>query len=162
MIDEDGTSLGQIDNLKAQQIASEKGLDLVEINPSSRPPVCKIMDFGKYKYDLAKRDKEQRSKQKEGELKEIRLTLKIGDHDLSYKAKKALGFFNQGNKVRVSMRLRGRENIFFNQAYEIFDKFADLAGLEFEQSPFKGGNIISATVGKIKENKDNNAQIKDS
>ena len=90
MIDEDGTSLGQIDNWKAQQIASEKGLDLVEINPSSRPPVCKIMDSGKYKYDLAKKDKEQRSKQKDSELKEIRLTLKIGDHDLSYKAKNAL------------------------------------------------------------------------
>ncbi len=127
-------------------MAKEKGLDLVEINPTSRPPVCKIMDFGKYKYDLAKKIKEAKGRQKETELKEIRLTAKIGDHDIEYKAKNAKEFFAEGHKVKVSMRLRGRENIFVEQAIGVFIKFAQMADLDYERRPVKTGNQIVAML----------------
>ena len=101
MIDDEGTNHGTLSLEQALSIANEKGLDLVEINPTNRPPICKIMDFGKYKYDLAKKEKENRAKHKETELKEIRLTFKIGDHDLEYKAKQANGFIADGDQVKV-------------------------------------------------------------
>lgn len=145
---------------KALSLAAEQGLDLVEINPTSRPPICKIMDYGKHKYDLAKKQKEQKARQKEIELKEVRLTLKISDHDLSYKAKQAREFFDKGDKVRVSLRLRGRENVFFTQAFQVFDKFSNYAGLEYERYPQKAGNMITANVLKIKV-KEENAKVED-
>lgn len=162
VIDEEGNVLGEMDNQKAQELARERGLDLVEINPNSRPPICKLMDFGKYKYDLAKKEKEQNKKQKENELKEIRLTLKISDHDLSYKAKNARDFFDRGNKVRASLRLRGRENVFFDQAFKVFERFSKLSGLDYEHAPIKSGNIISATIAKIKEDKEEDAKTENS
>lgn len=160
VIDEMGTILGEMENQKAQNLAYEQGCDLVEIDPTARPPICKIMDYGKFKYDLAKKSKEQHKKQKESELKEIRLTLKIGDHDLAYKAKNAREFFDKGNKVRVSMRLRGRENVFFNQAFDVFEQFSQVSKLDFEHKPLKSGAIISATVSKIREIKDDDVQVK--
>jgi translation initiation factor IF-3 len=138
---------------EALNLAYEKGLDLVEINPTNRPPICKIMDFGRYKYDLAKKEKESKAKRKETELKEIRLTFKIGDHDIEYKAKQAREFFNSGNKVKVSMRLRGRENAFANVAFEVFGKFAEKAGLTYENKPQKAGNQIVAMMTGLKEEK---------
>lgn len=135
----------------ALNLAREKGLDLVEINPTSRPPICKIMDFGKFKYDQSKKEKESRAKQKEVLLKEIRLSAKIGDHDLEYKAKQAKEFFNQGNKVKVSMRLRGRENVFANEAFNVFKKFSEKAELDFESEPKRAGNMITAMLAKKKE-----------
>ena len=131
--------------------AREMGLDLVEINPTARPPICKIMDFGKFKYDQSKKLKESRAKQKEVELKEIRLTFKIGDHDIEYKAKNARLFFDQGNKVKVSMRLRGRENAFVENAFEVFKKFAEKAELDYEYRPIKSGNQITAMMAEKKK-----------
>jgi len=145
---------------QALAMAREKGLDLVEINPTNRPPICKIMDYGKHKYDLSKKQKEQKSRQKECELKEVRLTLKISDHDLSYKAKQAREFFDKGDKVRASLRLRGRENVFYTQAFQVFEKFSDFAGLEYERYPQKGGNMITANVAKIKA-KEKDAKTQD-
>jgi len=139
--------------LDALSKAREMGLDLVEINPTARPPICKIMDFGKFKYDQAKKQKESRAKQKEVELKEIRLTFKIGDHDIEYKAKNAHEFFNQGNKVKVSMRLRGRENAFVENAMEVFRRFAEKAELDYEHNPVKSGNQITAMLAE--KEKDN-------
>jgi len=154
VIDEEGNNLGEMSNYSAKALAREKGLDLVEINPTNRPPICKIMEFGKYKYDLAKKEKKNRENTKVIDLKEIRLTLKIGDHDIEYKAKQARGFFDDGDKVKVSMRLRGRENAFANQAYDVFRKFAAQAGLDYEKTPFKAGNTITAMMCEIKkENK---------
>lgn len=136
---------------EALDIAYEKGLDLVEINPTVRPPICKIMDFGKYKYELAKKEKESKAKHKESELKEIRITFKISDHDLEYKAKQAREFFDKGNKVKVSMRLRGRENILAGNASTVFNKFADMAGLDYERMPVRAGNQITAMLASKKE-----------
>ena len=127
---------------EALNLAYEKGLDLVEINPTNRPPICKMMDFGRYKYDIAKKEKETKSKRKESGLKEIRLTFKIGDHDIEYKAKQAKDFFDAGNKVKVSMRLRGRENAFADVALGVFQKFATKAGLAYESRPQRMGNQI--------------------
>lgn len=142
-------------------MAADQGLDLVEINPVARPPICKIMDHGRYKYDLAKKAKEQKSKQKENELKEIRLTAKIGDHDLQYKAEQTVEFLQKDYKVRATMRLRGRENIFANKAIEVFHKFAAMANVVFESEPRKQGNIINANIaGFKKEEGDNNAKTK--
>ncbi len=138
---------------EALALAREKGLDLVEINPTSRPPICRIMDYGRYKYDLAKKNKEQKAKQKEIELKEIRLTAKIGDHDLSYKAEQTKDFLAKDHKVRVNMRLRGRENIFANKAIEVFHKFADYAGVKYENPPKKNGNVITANIAGFKNDK---------
>lgn len=153
VIDEDGTNLGTMATKEALNIAYDKGLDLVEINPTNRPPICKIMDFGKYKYDLAKKEKEAKSKRRETELKEIRLTFKIGDHDLEYKAKQAREFFDGGDQVKVSMRLRGRENALVEVAYQVFTKFAEKTGLSFEKNPVRAGNQIVAMLTAKKETK---------
>lgn len=146
VIDEDGENLGQQSRDSALAMAREKSLDLVEINPTNRPPICKIMDFGKFKYDASKKAKENRARQKVHELKEIRLTFKISDHDISYKAKQAKEFFDEGNSVRVTMRLRGRENAFVAQAIEVFNKFAQASGLAFERTPQKAGNLVTANL----------------
>jgi len=151
VIDEEGTNLGQMSRDQALMLAKSKDLDLVEINPTNRPPICKIMDHGKFKYDLAKKEKDNRSKQKNHELKELRLTFKISDHDISYKAKQAREFFDSGNQVKVSMRLRGRENAFVPQAIEVFKKFADVAGLDYEKTPQKLGNTINANLTIVKK-----------
>lgn len=153
VIDEEGENLGTMSRIDAIALAKEKSLDLVEINPTARPPICKIMDFGRYKYEIAKKDKENKAKQKEVELKEIRLTAKIGDHDIEYKAKRAREFFDDGDKVKVSMRLRGRENAFVDKAMEVFQKFAIQTGLDYEKPPFKAGNQITAMLTTKKENK---------
>ena len=162
VIDDSGANLGEMTNFEAVKLASESGLDLVEINPTARPPICKIMDFGRFKYDAAKKEKERKSKQKEIEQKEVRLTLKIGDHDLSYKAKQARTFVDRGDKVKVSMRLRGREDAFAEQALGVFDKFAATSGLLYESRPRKMGNMINAQVLGVdpEARKRENAEIK--
>ena len=146
IIDENGENIGQMSKFDALTLARSKDLDLVEINPTARPPICKIMDFGKFKYDNSKKAKETKAKQKIVELKEIRLTAKIGDHDLSYKAKNAKEFFDRGDQVKVSMRLRGRENIFGEKAFDVFTRFAAMADLDYERAPLRAGNQITAML----------------
>lgn len=114
------------------------------------------MDFGRYKYELAKKDKENKSKQKETGLKEIRLTPNIGDHDIEYKAKQAREFFDKGFKIKISMRLRGRENAFVGNALTVFDKFTEASGLGYESRPSKMGNILNTMVSGIVEKKESN------
>lgn len=93
----------------AQKIANGKNLDLVKIAPQAKPPVCKIMDYGKFKYEMAKKEKEARKNQKTVDVKEIRLSPSIESHDLSVKANNAIKFLKSGDKVKVTMRFRGRE-----------------------------------------------------
>ena len=94
---------------EAQKIANSKNLDLVKVAPQAKPPVCKIMDYGKYKYEVAKREKEARKNQKTVDVKEIRLSANIESHDLNVKANQASRFLKNGDKVKVSLRIRGRE-----------------------------------------------------
>ncbi len=109
MIDAEGGQLGIMSSKDAQIIADEKKLDLVKISPTAKPPVCRIMDYGKYKFDLAKKDKEARKKQKVIDVKELRLSPGIEAHDINVKVKKAIEFLKDGDKVKVSIRFRGRE-----------------------------------------------------
>lgn len=109
MIDSDGSQLGILPIAKAIEAAYAKDLDLVNISPNAVPPVCKIMDYGKYRFEQAKREKEAKKNQKTVEVKEIRLGLSIDTHDFETKGKHAIRFLQEGNKVKVSIRFRGRE-----------------------------------------------------
>lgn len=124
LIGEDGEQLGVVSIKEALELADEKNRDLVKIAPGARPPVCKIMDYGKHKYEQAKRDKDSRKKQKTQQLKEIRLSLGIEEHDIQTKAKNAAKFLSKGDKLKVSLRFRGRELGHTNLGYAVFDKFA--------------------------------------
>lgn len=105
----DGEMLGVLDTPEAQRIARDAGLDLVEVNPKAYPPVCKIMDFGKHKYEEKKRSAEARKRQQQIALKEIKLRPKTDDHDLEFKLKHVQRFLEEGNKVKITCRFRGRE-----------------------------------------------------
>lgn len=109
LVGDDSEQLGIMGSRDALRIAQEKNLDLVEIAPNAKPPVCKIMDYGKFKYEQAKRDKEARKKQKVVEVKEVKLRPNIEDHDLETKAKNAQRFLTDGDKVKVTIMFRGRE-----------------------------------------------------
>jgi len=123
-VGENGEQLGIVSSARALDIATEKNLDLVMIAPQGVPPVCRIMDFGKHKFEQAKREKEARKNQKIVETKEIRLSLKIDKHDLETKLKRATGFLTSGDKVKVSIRFRGREMAHANQGTVLLEKVA--------------------------------------
>ncbi len=125
LIDSDGTMIGIVSAREAQLKANERELDLVKISPNANPPVCKIMDYGKFLYEQNKRDKEAKKKQTIIEVKEIRLSAKIEDHDFSFKAKNAIKFLQDGDKVKVSIRFRGREIAYSTLGREVMNKFAD-------------------------------------
>ena len=109
LISADGRQAGVVSTDQARELARENGLDLVEVSPMARPPVCKILDYGKYKFEQEKRIKESKRKQKLGKLKEIRMQPKIETHDLQFKARQVRQFLEEGNKVKVTIRFRGRE-----------------------------------------------------
>ena len=109
VIGPDGGQIGIMSARDAQRIAYEKNLDLVKISPTANPPVCRIMDYGKYRFEQAKREKEARKNQHIVEIKEVRLSLNIDTHDFNTKVNHAMRFLKEGNKVKVSIRFRGRE-----------------------------------------------------
>ena len=109
MIDAEGKNLGIIETRQAIAMAEEAGLDLVEISPNNEPPICKLLDFGKYKYQTQKKAAEQRKKQKTQEVKEIKLRPNIDTHDYEVKMRSVRKFLEEGDKVKLTMRFRGRE-----------------------------------------------------
>ena len=109
LISDDGEKLGMLPIARALEIAEEKKLDLVLVSPNAQVPVCKIMNYGKYKFEQAKKEKEAKKKQKIQETKELRITPNIEEHDFSFKAKNARKFLEDGNKVKITVRFRGRE-----------------------------------------------------
>lgn len=109
VVGNDGSQLGIMSSREALKLATEQGLDLVKIAPQATPPVCRIMDYGKYRYEQAKREKEARKNQKIVEVKEVRMSLNIDTHDFDTKVNQAKKFLNAGDKVKVSVRFRGRE-----------------------------------------------------
>jgi translation initiation factor IF-3 len=109
VIDEDGQQLGVMPTPRALALAQEKGLDLVEVAPTAVPPVCRILDYGQYKYELNKRERETKKRQKSHEMKEIRVAVKIDTHDLQTKARRAAEFLDDGDRVKITVRFRGRE-----------------------------------------------------
>jgi translation initiation factor IF-3 len=123
LIDEAGTQVGVVETGEARRRAYDAGLDLVEVSPDARPPVCKIMDYGKFKYALKKKEHESKRKQHQVQIKEIRLRPKIAEHDVSYKAKQARDFLLDGDKVQVTMLFRGREMSHMDVARVVLDAF---------------------------------------
>ena len=125
LIDADGTQMGIVQGREAQQIADEKKLDLVKISPTAKPPVCKIMDYSKFRFDQQKKEKEARKRQRTFEVKELRLSPNIDTHDINVKVKKAIEFLKDGDKVKVTIRFRGRELGHKENAYGIMHDFAE-------------------------------------
>lgn len=144
VISDDGEQLGIMSAEEALKIAEEKELDLVKISPMAKPPVCKIMDYGKYRFEQAKREKEAKKNQRVMEVKEIRMSPSIGDNDLQTKLKAALKFLADGDRVKVSIRFRGREMAHTNLGEQILRDFADkcseLANLD-KQPKLEGRNM---------------------
>ena len=126
LIGADGEQLGIMSAREAMKIAQEAELDLVKIAPTAKPPVCKIIDYGKYKYEQTRKEKEARKKQKTVEIKEVRLSPNIDTNDLNTKVNNAKKFISKGNKVKVTLRFRGREMAHMNSSRHILDDFAKM------------------------------------
>ena len=124
LIDQEGEQVGIVSSKEAQRLADEAKLDLVKIAPNAKPPVCRIMDYGKYRFDMAKKEKEAKKKQKVIDIKELRLSPNIDTHDVQVKVKKAIEFLKDGDKVKVSIRFRGREMGHSKTAVTILEDFA--------------------------------------
>lgn len=123
LISEDGEQLGIMSSKDAMKLAKEANLDLVKISPTAKPPVCKIIDYGKFKYEQARKDKEAKKKQKVTDVKEIRLSPNIDQNDLDTKANQARKFLTKGDKVKVALRFRGREMAHMGMSRQILDAF---------------------------------------
>ena len=123
-----GEQLGIMSAREALAIAEEEGLDLVKISPNANPPVCKVMNYGKFKFEQAKREKENRKNQKVIELKEIYLSMTIDIGDLNVKAKKTIEMLGDGNKVKVSIRMRGRQMAHASMGVDVMNRFFELLG----------------------------------
>ena len=125
VIDEEGTQLGVMPTPKALQMAQERGFDLVEVAPMSNPPVTKILDYGQFKYEQARRDKEARKHQRSVEFKEVRLRVKIGKGDFDTKVKRAIRFLEDGDRVKVTVQFRGREVSHAYIGRDLLNRFAE-------------------------------------
>ena len=138
VIAENGDQLGVMPVKEAMKLAQEAELDLVKIAPKSQPPVCKIIDYGKYRYELARKEKEAKKKQKTVEVKEVRISPNIDTNDLNTKVNNAKKFIAKGNKVKVTLRFRGREMAHMQQSKHILDDFAEmLAEVAVVEKPAK-------------------------
>ncbi len=148
LIGADGEQLGIVSSREAQKVADEAGLDLVKIAPNAKPPVCKVIDYGKYRYEMARKEKDARKKQKTVELKEIRLSPNIEANDLNTKMNAARKFLTKGNKVKITLRFRGREMAHMNTSRHILDDFAEnLSDVAIvEKAPKVEGRSISLVL----------------
>ena len=151
VIGSDGQQLGIMSAREAQKLATEAELDLVKIAPKAQPPVCKIIDYGKYRYEQARKEKEARKKQKTVEIKEVRLSPNIDTNDLNTKVNNARKFLSKGNKVKVTLRFRGREMAHVQQSKHILDDFVklveDLAVVE-KPAKLEGRNMSMVLTEK--------------
>ena len=154
VIDDEGNKLGVLSKSEALEKAYEKSLDLVLVAPNGNPPVCKIMNYGKYKFEQAKREKESKKKQKVLEIKEIRVTPNIEEHDFNFKSKNAKKFLEDGNKVRITVKFRGREVNNVKAGEIVLEKFIeelqDVAQVE-KKPKLEGKNmfiILAANANK--------------
>ncbi len=148
----DREQLGVIPVAKAREIALEYDTDLVEVAPNAKPPVCRLMDYGKYLYEAQKRERDARKTQTKVEIKEIRLRPKTGEHDINYKLKKARTFLERGAKLRVRLRFRGREVTHPEVAFALMDRIAkDLEDVSvIEKRPSREGMTMLMILGPNK------------
>lgn len=145
LIGADGAMVGVMSSYQALRLAEEADLDLVKISPNAVPPVCKIMDYSKFKYEQAKKDKENRKNQSVVEIKEIRLSMTIDVGDIAVKTKQCLKFLEAGNKIKVSIRMKGRENARSYQGVKVMQDFFDGLGgkaVQDKKPTTEGRNII--------------------
>ncbi len=152
LINEDGEMMGIMSSAEALRLADDAGLDLVKISPKAKPPVCKIIDYGKYRYEQSRKEKEAKKKQKTFELKEIRMSPNIDTNDLNTKMNAARKFLSKGNKVKVTLRFRGREMAHISESKHILYDFAE--GLEdiavVEKEPKQEGRMLSLVLAEKK------------
>ena len=160
VIDETGQQLGIMKTSEALAIAQDRGLDMVEVSPQAKPPVVKFIDFDKFRYHQKKMLQQQKKKVKKVEIKGIRLSLRISEHDLEIKANRTREFLAEGHKAQVSLMMRGREQAFQDQGFKVINKFLSyIPGHEIETPAKKLGNTISTLIrqGKNSNAKNENA-----
>lgn len=152
VIDDNGEKIGKISTREAIEMAYSKNLDLVLVSPNAENPVCKMLDYSKYKFEMNKKAKEAKKKQKIVETKEVRLSPNIDKHDLEVKAKMAVKFITSGDKVKITMRFRGRQLNFINQGKEIMDSFKEMIseGQVEKEAKMEGKNLVMFLAPKQK------------
>ena len=151
LIGADGEQIGIVSSKEAQKMAAEKNLDLVKIAPQAKPPVCKIMDYGKYKFDAAKKEKEARKKQKTISVKEVRLSASIEKHDFETKMRNAVKFLKSGDKVKISVVFRGREMMHTHRGNELLEQamtFVEEVGTVEAKPKLEGRAMVIVVVPK--------------
>ncbi len=148
LIDDEGNQKGIVPTVEAVKMASEKDLDLVEVSPNANPPVCKILDYGKYRFEQEKKLRESKKNQKVLKLKEIRMQPKIGPGDLDTKAKHVQEFLDEGNKVKVTIRFRGRELAHTDLGYDVLNEVLKrlTSAYVVEKQPAMDGKTMSMTI----------------
>ena len=153
LIGVNGEQLGIMSSREAMKLAEEAELDLVKIAPTAKPPVCKIIDYGKYRYELARKEKEAKKKQKVVEVKEIRMSPNIESNDLNTKMNAARKFLEKGNKVKITLRFRGREMAHMQSSRHILDDFAESLSevAVIEKAPKVEGRSISMVLTEKKQ-----------
>jgi len=151
LIGAEGENLGVVTPARGVQLAEEVGLDLVEISPNARPPVCKIMDFGKFKYEQQKRESEARKKQKTIEVKEVKFRPNTDTHDYNVKMRNVVRFLENGDKVKVTLRFRGREMAHQNLGRELLERVAeDIKDIgKVENMPKMEGRQMIMMIGPL-------------
>lgn len=156
LIDENGKQVGVIPTRDALEAARERGLDLVEVQPNAVPPVCRLMDYGRFRYEESRKERESRKKAKTVALKEIRMKPKIGEHDVDTKARNARRFLEAGDRVKVSVRFRGRENLHPEIGRDLLlgmiDRLTDVAIVD--QQPRSEGQDMSILLSPKVEKED--------
>ena len=150
MIDENGNNLGEMDTRKAIALAHERELDLAEVHPKARPPIVKFLDYGQFQYEQEKHRQKLKAKQKKVEIKGVRISFRISEHDKEVRRAQAQKFLEQGNKVKIDVALRGREKAYVNQTKQTMEEFAKSLGQDvFIEQPFnKQGGRLSLVVAK--------------
>lgn len=153
IVDENNERIGPLAVPEAVALAKERGFDLVEVSPKAEPPVCRFIDFGQFKYQKEKEARKQKAQSKEVEIKGVRLSVRIGDHDLDVRRQQAKKFLEKGNKIHIELRLRGREKAHKDMAEAVIQRFVELLKqdfpLKYEQTiQFQGGRM-SAIIARV-------------
>ena len=153
VVDEDGEQLGVLSIADALAAAAQRGVDLVEVAPEATPPVCRLMDYGKYKYQTSKRASEAKKKQVRVEIKEVKMRPKTDQHDFDFKVKHAHKFLEEGNKVKLTIMFRGRENTHPERGEMLLQRAVEaLKDIgQVESQPMKAGRIMTMVVGPLKK-----------
>ncbi|MEQ8168891.1 MAG: translation initiation factor IF-3 [Candidatus Eremiobacterota bacterium] len=154
LISDTGEQLGIVSIDDAKRIAEEKSLDLVEVSPTAKPPVCRLMDYGKFKYLQSKKDRDARKKTKTVEMKEVKMRPKIGLHDLQVKIKMVGRLLEEGDKVKVTVIFRGREVAYTNTAIELLDNIAkevEVSGVVESKPKLEGKNMVMIMAPHVKK-----------